>query len=87
MGAFENSWGVGAFDSSLAVGILDTSRGVGTLVSSKGVVELVYLSASGELRGVDCFADPHTELRASPSLVLPLRVESTDLADRLTERS
>ena len=31
--------------------------------------------------------EPQTELSASPRRVLPLRVDSTDLADKLIERS
>lgn len=85
----EASLGVGTFEASLGVATLVSSLGVATLVSFLGVANSdLLVSTTGDATGLWCFdAEPHTEVSASASRVLPLRAESADRPERLTDRS
>ncbi|KAI0649140.1 hypothetical protein C8Q79DRAFT_494601 [Trametes meyenii] len=80
--------GVGALDPSLTgEGALDGSRGVGAFVSCRDTLANALnggFSASGDDTDGDA---PHTALSCSPRRVFPLRPDSADRPETLTERS
>lgn len=86
VGAFETTGGgVGGLDASLtseiALGVVGFFSCLGVLANALNG----WFSASGEDTGGA--AAPHTELSASPRCVLPLRPDSAERPETLSERS